>query len=75
MRIVTKDKIYILNRSSLTFGYTIYTKATDERRSYYLQLSTEDPWWIPKRDTMSDGKVTLWGWLFFYVGCLTDMLD
>ena len=37
------------------------------KKTYFLQFSTKDPWWIPRSEIRRD-KVKLYGWLFFYVG-------
>ena len=74
MFIKIKNDYYMLQRKSLTFNLTIYNIKTDIAKEYWLQISTKDPWFKPKRDTVCNGKITLWGWLFFYVGCNTDML-
>lgn len=69
-----KGKTYRLTRKSLTFLFNIINEDTLCDRKYYLQISNVDPWFIPKKDKILEGKVTLWGWLFFYIGCDSKML-
>ena len=69
------NKIAWFDRKRLTFLLTVYDLKTKEDKMYYMQYSTKDMWLIPKRDTICDGTITLWGWLFFYVGCNTEMLE
>lgn len=69
------NKIAWINRKRLTFLLTVYSLDTKKAGMYYMQFSTEDMWLKPKRDTICDGAITLWGWLIFYVGCNTEMLE
>lgn len=69
------NKIAWIDRKRLTFLLTVYSLDIEETKMYYMQFSTKDMWLRPKRDTICDGAITLWGWLIFYVGCNTDMLD
>lgn len=75
LHIRIKDKIAWVDRKNLTFLLTVYNSESKETKMYYMQYSTKDMWLIPKRDTICDGEVTLWGWLFFYIGCNTEMLS
>jgi len=70
---MNKYKIKIL-RERCTFALVIYNVITEDLRKYYLQISRKDPWYIPRKGTIYKGKITLWGWMYFYVGCNTDML-
>lgn len=45
-----------------------------DNKSYFIQFSLKEPWFLPKRDTILGGRVTLWGWLFFYIGGDTEDL-
>jgi len=56
-------------RKGLTFSFLIWDKNGDNLRTYYIQFSTKDPWYYPKKELVCDGKVMLWGWLYFFVGC------
>lgn len=68
------ENIIWLDSTRLTFLLNIYNLRTEVHKGYYMQLSTKDMWLMPKRDTVCDGEVTLWGWLFFYIGCNTNMI-
>lgn len=70
-----RNKIAWIHRTRLTFLLVVYNLDTEEVKHYYMQFSTEDMWLKPKRDTICDGTITLWGWLIFYVGCSTEMLE
>lgn len=62
----------LINRG--TFCLLSYNKETSEKKKYYLQFSLINPWLLPKKGVVCNGKITLWGWLFIYVGCDTNML-
>lgn len=62
-----------VRRKNLTFAFEKLEEEKIKKR-YWLQLSTVEPWLLPQKRKICDDKVTLWGWLFFYVGCDTDML-
>lgn len=69
-----EDKCILLSRISLTYMLSIINKSTCKIDSRYLfQLSTKDMFWIPKRVDYEEGY-TLFGWLFIYFGCDTNML-
>jgi hypothetical protein len=61
-------------RIKSTLMFMKYDGNFDNTKSYYIQFSLKDPWWFPKKGTVCNGSVTLWGWLFFYVGCNTEQL-
>ncbi|HSQ89778.1 hypothetical protein [Romboutsia sp.] len=61
-------------RKRCTWMLVNYNRAKNTDKKYYLQFSLTDMWLVPKRDTILNGTVTLWGWLFFYVGCDTNLL-
>lgn len=69
-----KGKTYRITKTSMTFLLNIIDEKSLNDDKYYFQITNKDPWFIPKKDTICDGKVTLWGWLFVYVGCDTKML-
>lgn len=43
-----------------------------KKKSYILQFTTKEPWWLPKCDNNYAGFCKLWGWLFVYFGWYHD---
>lgn len=68
-----RNRFYRLIRTKVSFCFHIFNENIDKK--YYIQISTKEPWIYPKKDTILEGEVTLWGWMFFYVGCDTKILD
>lgn len=68
----TKNNKCRVTMVGLTFLLHMIDINTYDSKRYYLQLSAVDMWWFPKKDEV--GITTLWGWLFFYIGCDTNML-
>lgn len=65
-----------LKRARCTFALEKYIWSELEPiKRYWLQISTKEPWLLPKKETVCKGEITLWGWLFFYIGCDTKMLN
>ena len=58
-----------------TYGIVYVNFKTLEIKSLYFQTSMKDPWFIPHYERESgSSKIPLAGWLFWYVGCMTEGL-
>ena len=62
-------KVLWFKRIRGSFMWFVLNKKTNKINKIYCQFSLKDPWWIPKYDpNYLDGKLPLYGWLFFYFG-------
>ena len=56
-----------------TFKISYVNFKTNEARALYIQFTLKDPWWLPHyEEHFGSADIPLAGWLFFYVGLLTE---
>lgn len=60
-------------RKRFTWNVMKVNFKTKEAYSLYFQFSATDPWWIPRYEPhFGEMDISLYGWLFFYFGRLTE---
>lgn len=66
-----KHIISIVTHGTGEIGICILNRQKVTIKQYFIHISLKDPWYAPHREKKFNGKMVLYGWMYFYFGVTT----